>query len=154
MKKVMIIALIMIGFQLNAQEKQRGDREGRNDRMAMMKDLSAEEIATLQTKRMTLQLDLSESQQGKVKSIFQEETKFKKSRMAEMKARKDAGDMERPSKDQRLKMMNERLDRQIAMKRKMKDILDDQQYDKWEKSLSKRGWKKGRKGHSPKSKRK
>ena len=36
-------------------------------------------------------------------------------------------------------MKNDMLDKQIAMKQKMKDILDEKQYAKWEEMMSKRG---------------
>ena len=38
----------------------------------------------------------------------------------------------KPSKEERVKMMNAKLDSQIAMKQKMKTILDADQYEKWE----------------------
>ena len=49
------------------------------------------------------------------------------------KALKESGNMQKPSKEDRLKMMNERLDNQIARKAKMKTILNADQYSKWEK---------------------
>ena len=154
MKRLIVIALVMIGLQVNAQDRKRDHSKTRHDRAAMMHELSAEDIATLQTKKMTLHLDLSESQQTKVKALVLEETKVKKAKMAEMKATKEAGTMEKPSKEERASRMNERLDRQIAMKRQMKDILNDEQYQKWQKSMEKRSDKRGRKGRSKESRKK
>ena len=41
-------------------------------------------------------------------------------------------------------MMNERLDQQIVTKKKVKSILNEGQYEKWEKSLKHRAEKKGK----------
>jgi hypothetical protein len=43
-------------------------------------------------------------------------------------------------------MMNERLDQQIATKKKVKSILNEGQYEKWEKSMKHRTKKKGERG--------
>ena len=40
---------------------------------------------------------------------------------------------------ERLKLKNDRLDKQIEFKTKMKEILSDEQYAKWEESMNKRG---------------
>lgn len=151
----MIVALVFAGLQMNAQDKKRDQiREGRQDRMAMMNDLSAEEMANLKTKKMTLHLDLTSAQQEKVKAIVLEESQMRKAKMLEMKSKKDAGTLQKPSKEQRLEMMNERLDKQIAMKAKMKDILNEEQYARWEQSMSKRSHRKGSKDKRHESKRK
>lgn len=151
----MIVALVFAGLQMNAQDKKRDKiREGRQDRMAMMNDLSAEEMANLKTKKMTLHLDLTSAQQEKVKAIVLEESQMRKAKMLEMKSKKDAGTLQKPSKEQRLEMMNARLDKQIAMKAKMKDILNEEQYARWEQSMSKRSHRKGSKDKRHESKRK
>ena len=50
----------------------------------------------------------------------------------ERKAKKEQSEGEKPSKEERLKAINSKLDHQIETKRKMKSILNDEQYAKWE----------------------
>ncbi len=59
------------------------------------------------------------------------------------KARTDKD--EKPSKEERVAMRNERMDEKIAMQRKMKSILNDDQFDKWQKMSQRRD--KGKRGH-------
>ena len=130
MKTFFAIVLIMTGVTGFSQHK--------HDRMGM-KDMTPEQVANLETKKMTLALDLTEKQQGQIQQINLEKAIDRKARMEERKERGDA----KPDADERYALMNERLDKQIAMKEQMKDILDKDQYDKWEK-LS---FAKARKGH-------
>ena len=133
MKKIAIILIALVTMQVSAQEKKRDhQRDGQRAQMEAMKDLSPEEIATLQTKKMTLHLDLNEAQQKKMESFFLEEAKFRKAKMEERKAMKESGEKKQFSKEDKYKMMNERLDHQIEVKQKMKSILNDEQFEKWE----------------------
>ena len=133
MKKIVIILIALVAMQVTAQEKKRDhQRDGQRAQMEAMKDLSPEEIATLQTKKMTLHLDLNESQQKKVESLFLEEAKLRKAKIEEHKAMKESGEKKQFTKEDKFKMMNERIDHQIEMKQKMKSILNDEQFEKWE----------------------
>lgn len=134
MKKLLIIALALVTIQVSAQE--RGERKGK------FTDYTPEEIAQLQTKKMTLDLDLTEAQQREVSVINLENAKARKAKMKTRKSRKDSD--EKPSKDERLKMKNDRLDTQIANKQKMKNILNAAQYEKWEKQQARKNHKKGK----------
>ena len=67
MKKLVIIALAFFALQATAQERKRGQHG--KERAQKMMNLSAEEAATLQTKKMTLFLDLNESQQAKIYKV-------------------------------------------------------------------------------------
>ncbi|MFT4684269.1 MAG: protein CpxP, partial [Flavobacteriales bacterium] len=60
------------------------------------------------------------------------------------KSNRESGNATKPTKGERLKMMNERLDQQIVTKKKVKSILNEGQYEKWEKSLKHRAEKKGK----------
>lgn len=129
MKKLLIIALALVTIQATAQDKK---REMRKTRMEKANAMTPEEMAQLQTKKMTLQLDLTETQQTQIQSLLLDEAKARKEKMADFKAKKEDGEMKKPTKEERIKMMNERLDHQIAMKKKMKAILNDEQYKKWD----------------------
>ena len=130
MKKLILIALALLAIQVGAQEPKRdGHKKGQ-----AMKNLSADEIATLKTKKMTLHLDLNESQQKEIYDINLANATTRKAHMESRKAKKESGDTQKPTKEERLKMANARLDHQIAMKAKMKTILNAEQYAKWEKA--------------------
>ena len=133
MKKILIIALALLALQVTAQEQQR-ERSNKQGKSLKMMDLSAEDAAALQTKKMTLHLDLNKSQQAEIKKINLENATKRKAMMAERKARKKSGEIQKPTQEQRLEMLNTKLDRKIAMKAKMKNILDKEQYAKWEKA--------------------
>jgi protein CpxP len=133
MKKILIIAVALLALQVTAQEQQR-ERSNKQGKSLKMMDLSAEDAAALQTKKMTLHLDLNKSQQAEIKKINLENATKRKAMMAERKARKKSGEIQKPTQEQRLKMLNTKLDRKIAMKAKMKNILDKEQYAKWEKA--------------------
>lgn len=150
MKKLAIIALALFALQATAQESKRGNQN--KERGAKMMNLSAEETATLQTKKMTLHLDLNTSQQAKIQKLNLENATKRKAMMEARKAKKESGNTEKPSKDERLAMINARLDHQIVVKAKMKDILNTEQYAKWEKALARKMYKskKRKKGHSKK----
>lgn len=133
MKKILIIAVALLALQVTAQEQQR-ERSNKQGKSLKMMDLSAEDAAALQTKKMTLHLDLNKSQQAEIKKINLENATKRKAMMAERKARKESGEIQKPTQEQRLEMVNTKLDRKIAMKAKMKNILDKEQYTKWEKA--------------------
>ncbi|MDG5489947.1 hypothetical protein [Psychroserpens sp. SPM9] len=135
MKKIILIALAFVTLQGVAQDKKRGDRDGKRD---MAKDMSAEDIATLGSKKLTLALDLSEKQQAQVKEVLLEQATARKEKMEERQKEKEKEDAKKPSKEERVKMMNARLDDQIAMKKKMKSILTAEQFEKWETMQAKR----------------
>ena len=141
MKKIVLIAIAFIGLQAMAQQE-RKQGANRGERSEKMMNLSAEEMATLQTKKMTLHLDLNESQQTKIQKINLENATQRKAIMEERLANKESGEFKKPTDEERLKMMNAKLDHKIAMKAKMKDILDNDQYAKWEKAQSRNGKKK------------
>ena len=133
MKKVLLIAVALVALQVTAQERKEGPNKERGDKMERFKDMTPEEMATLQTKKMTLHLDLNEAQQREIQELNLQNATERKANMEAHKALKESGNMQKPSKEDRLKMMNERLDNQITRKAKMKTILNADQYSKWEK---------------------
>jgi len=140
MKKILIIAVALLAMQVTAQE-QKKERQNKQDRSHKMMNLSAEDAATLQTKKMILHLDINESQQAQVKTINLENATKRKAMMAERKAMKEIGNAQKPTQEQRLKMANAKLDHKIAMKAKMKNILNEEQYAKWGKAQMRMAYK-------------
>lgn len=152
MKKLAILALALITFQANAQDNSSEKRqENKKERMEKRMKLEPKEMAELKTKKMTLHLDLTEAQQTKVMALNLENAKQRKEHFKKHADKKDDSEKAKPSKEEKLKRMNAKLDAQIATKKQMKDILNADQYEKWEKSELKRNH--GRK-HNKKGERK
>jgi len=122
MKSTMLIAFLLIGTISFAQPTKR-NRETPPP-MDKMADMPAENIATLMSKKMTLQLDLSEAQQAKVYDLILANTVQKKAQRAN---RPDG----KPSKEMHFEMQNKMLDNKIAFNKAMKSILNDTQYTLW-----------------------
>tara|TARA_R110002012_G_scaffold322109_1_gene556004 strand:- start:27118 stop:27546 length:429 start_codon:yes stop_codon:yes gene_type:complete len=95
--------------------------------------LSPEQMASLSTKKMTLALDLNESQQAKVYALSLENASKRQAKQSELKALRASADRKRPSRDEQFAMRSEMLDHQIAQKAKMEAILNKDQFTKWEK---------------------
>ena len=125
---ILVMAAISVTAQDHTMKGKRGD----------MKNLTPEQMATLQTKKMTLALDLNESQQSKIKSILTADAKTRKSKMEAYKARKEEGKKEMTA-EEKYALQNERLDYQIARKKEMKSILTPEQFEKYEKMSHRKG---------------
>ncbi len=137
MRKLFIAMLAIASFSAMAQEGQRhGPRHAENP-------LTPEQVATLQTKRMTLALDLTQVQQEQVQKFHLENARLRKEKMDSWKEERN----ERPGKDlsaeERFSRESERLDHMIASKAAMRNILNEEQFEKWEKV------RKHRKHHRP-----
>ncbi len=141
MRKVILIAMVLVVIQVPAQDRQRGPhKQEHRERTQMFQDFSPEEIAALHTKRMTLELDLTQAQQNEIYRINLENVKTRKAKMKAHKQKEKVA--KEKSKEERLQHMNEKLDHQIAVKKKMKAILDAQQYEKWSERSMQRGKRK------------
>lgn len=130
MKKLVLVVMALCAIQITFAQGHQKNKKGMN--------LSAEEIANIQTKKMTLALDLTDAQQENIYQVNLENAKLRKEHMAERKAERASGNTQKPTKEERLEMANKRLDHQIAVKAKMKDILNDEQYTKWERMMAKK----------------
>ena len=120
------VLILLISFSINAQQKQQKQRKG--------SDFTTEQKATLKVKQMTLELDLNTSQQKEVYELMKTSAEERKNAMAERKESKQSG-VELTS-DQKFAMQNNRLDKMIAHKAAMKNILSKDQYEKWEKKMN------------------
>ena len=139
-----IIATIMVLVSVTTMAQDGENHKGK--RMAMM-DMTPEQMATIQTKRMTLALDLTNSQQEQIQTLNLENAKLRKTKMEEWKAKKESGEVKKPTSEERFAMHNARLDHQIAQQEKMKQILDEDQYAKWKAMRHKKGMHAKRKMH-------
>ncbi len=95
----------------------------------MKPNLSTEQQAELQSKRIALALDLDSKQLAEVKALQLERAQ---ERLENRKLRDTRrGTAERPSQKELFKINNERLDAQIRHQEKMKKILTKEQYEMW-----------------------
>ncbi|MCL6273641.1 hypothetical protein M3P19_06445 [Muricauda sp. 2012CJ35-5] len=133
MKKLVMALFLLVAIGATAQKH--GKRFGKE----MKADMTAEQLATLHTKKMTLTLDLTEGQQRQIMEINLAKAVEMKTKRAEIKAKKESGDWQKPTADERFEIENARLDRQIAHHQQMKEVLTEDQYKTWKKiTLGKR----------------
>ena len=107
-----------------------------------LKNISAEEMAELQTKRLTLALVLNEKQANEIYDLNLKASKKWKEKMTDRKDSVHTQKADRGSSiDKRIAM----LDAKIAHQEKMKNILDQDQFEQWRKmNLSKNKMHKNR----------
>lgn len=134
MKNQLVIAIALVTLNLSAQERTKENNKGDiTDSMEIRQSRTPEEIAQLRMKKMTLKLDLNAEQQTEVEKLLLAqvmENRIKKNAIKEKKASTDA----KLTKEELLKMQTERLDKKIALKQKLKIILNEDQYVKFEKN--------------------
>lgn len=126
MKKIILILALSSFTIINAQEK---DANQKNK-------MTIEQRNQLHLKKMTLDLDLTPAQQKEVAQLIAEESTKRESKRKEMLANKE--NEKKLTADEKFKLQNERLDNQIAHKAKMRKILNDKQFEKWESNKEKR----------------
>lgn len=128
MKKIISIFLILFSAFLIAQPPQQSPPEKRMERM---NKLTAEQQATLWSKKMTLELDLNDTQEQQLYAlVLNKANTYKKRRANRLK--------ERPNSEEKYQMQVDLLEEKIAMKKAMKSILTPEQYGLWEKSQKKK----------------
>ena len=126
MKTWILTAVLLVGFNVFAQHGGRGDRQR----------LTAEQRTELQVKKLTLELDLNDSQKANVQKLFLDKNKKVETAMAERKQNREAG--QKLTNDQKFEIKSKMLDEQITTKAEMKKILTKDQYEKWGKMRAKK----------------
>ena len=123
MKRLFVLALLIVGTTIIAQERNR-KHQGNE-----MEQFTPEQKSQLMLKKMTLELDLNDSQQKEMSAIISDNVAKKEAHKAEMKAMKEKG--VKPTNDERFAMHMKMLDEQIATKKRMEKILNAKQFEKW-----------------------
>ena len=136
MKKLFVLALLLVGTTLIAQERNRKQYGNQ------MEQFTPEQQSQLMLKKMTLELDLNDAQQKEMSTIISDNIAKKEAHKAEMIARKEKG--VKPTNDERFTMQMKMLDEQIANKKRMEKILNPKQFEKW--TTLKEGHKSNRQG--------
>ena len=117
------MALLMVGITIFAQERNRKQQGNQ------MEQFTPEQRSELQVKKLTLELDLNESQQRDIKAFIADKNAKMETRKTAMKAMKEKGT--KPTSDERFAMKSKMLDEQIANKKRMEKILNPKQLEKW-----------------------
>jgi periplasmic protein CpxP/Spy len=129
MKKSIALAFLLLGLITFAQEKQ-ANMKGKQVKTERNENFTAEQKATLQVKKMTLNLDLTSKQQTEIQKLVLEQAKKSEVKKNEMKAKREKG--VKPTDEERFKNKSEMLDAKIAMKAEFKKILTPEQMAKFE----------------------
>ncbi len=127
MKYLFSLLLVGMSFITIAQNRD-GNMRG-NYNMKGNNNFTPEQYAELQTKRLTLALELTSAQQKQVLEINKKRAVELKKNRESILANKESG--KTMSSDERFKMMNNQLDQTIAMQNSLKKILNADQYEQW-----------------------
>lgn len=146
MKKIAFIVLLGLSFTLHAQ-REKGKQHQRSE-------YTPEQQAVLKTKKMALQLDLSEDQQDKLITVNKSWAEKRVREREDFKAK--FKDDERPDSDARYQHQLQMLDNQMAYQKEVAKILNKDQYATWKEHQERRirvqACRKGR-GHLHREKR-
>ena len=118
MKKLAIISLFLIPLGIIAQPGEK------------MHKMPSPEV---QAKRMTLALDLNDKQENQILTILENQRKVRENNKLTREERREL------SQEKKEELRVAMLDQRIAMKREMKSILNDEQYNRWEKMMARKG---------------
>jgi uncharacterized membrane-anchored protein len=124
MKKLFVIALLMVGMTIFAQER------NRKQQRSQMEQFTPEQKNQLHLKRLTLHLDLDEKQQKEMNVIITEMNAKRETQKATITAMKEKE--AKPTAEERFAMKSKMLDEQIVTKKRMEKILSPKQFEKWE----------------------
>ena len=126
MKNTLMIIIAFITFTLSGQNDIEKDKQFRQENR---NNFTPEQKAELHSKKLTLELDLTDSQQKEIKKLLLD---HKKQKSSNSEKRKDI------SVKNKYEGKKTALDRRIIMKREFKKILTSKQYEKWESDQQKR----------------
>ena len=143
MKKILTFSMLLMALGAMAQGNPHRGEIHKTD-----KELTPEQRAILQSKKMVLALDLDAQQQKRVESLLKEQFETRaKIRGARREVSRDSS--KRPSPEERYARMNAHLDQEIAFQNEMKNILNESQFEQWKKRhhAKKRGHQKRHKEH-------
>ena len=133
MKKLASILVLVFAFTITTQAQKKGKRDQNNPKFTI------EQRTELAIKKMTLALDLTEKQQSQITPFIKAQATARKAAMEKRKQYRD--EEKKPSADEIYAMKSNQLDNRIAFKNNMKDILNKEQFEKFEKMAKNRAQK-------------
>ena len=126
MKNVSIAFMLLCSITLFAQRPGHGKMDKQKPLLEKIKSFTPEQQAELESKRLTLSLDLNGSQQQSVQKLALEKTTKRKLQRLDSEARKKL------TSEELYQLQVTKLDSQIVFKSGMRSILNKDQFDKWE----------------------
>lgn len=140
MKKIITVLVLALGFTLTTHA-QKGKHHN-------LEQFTTAQQTELTVKKMTLKLDLTTTQQGQIKPLLADKIAKRKVMHQKRKAMKEAGKKKgKLSANERFDREMKMLDAKIAFKANMKRILNEKQYERFEK-MSDRMMQKKHKKHT------
>jgi protein CpxP len=127
MKKIIIAALLVIGFSTYAQE---GTEPKKKSNKGSKEMKSPEQRSEAMLAKMTTELNLDASQQAQIKPVVAEQSVKMEAMRAQMKANKESGVM--PSDAEKKEMRKNRMADKEATDNKIKSILTPDQFLKYQ----------------------
>lgn len=125
MKKVFLVALLVVSLTTFAQEERKT-----GSKRAEMEKMTPEQRGELRLKRVSAMLNLNEKQQKEIAPILAEQQQKREKAVADFKATKEKGT--KPTAEERAARAKQREDDQKAMTDKLQKILTPEQMKKWE----------------------
>ena len=121
----MALCALLIGLGASAQHRPNHPDHGNENNT----ELSAEQRATIQSKRMRLALGLDQQQQEQIAVLFKTRLDEQMERREQRKS--EGGPDKEKDRESRYTALNDRLDREIAFQDDIKGILTDSQFEQW-----------------------
>lgn len=128
-KKLLVVTFILLGLNIYAQDKNVLEEKTQMDRF------TPEQRSQLKLKKMILALDLNSAQQNEMAAIINEQTAKNEALKQRKATEKASGKV--PTAAERFELMNKNLDSKIAVKTRVKAVLNAEQFEKWEKLVAK-----------------
>jgi len=136
MKTWILAMAMMAGVTMSAQHHDRRHDDERGPKKEHRESFTPEQKAELRAKHLTLKLDLTDKQQTELKTLFLANAQEAKKAHEQRKEEREAG--KKPSADERFERTTKRLDTQIDNQRKIRKILTEEQFSKFEKMKDRR----------------
>lgn len=132
MKKLILILLSFVAFNLGAQEKIEVKRETtKKDQQKLIQDNDAKTLAKNETKKLTKQLDLSTKQQERVYDIFLDH--FEDELKNKQKIKKLINSKDKENKEEiKQKIAKQKSGNREALDSKLKDVLTEEQFKNYQ----------------------
>jgi protein CpxP len=125
MKKLAVLALLVVGLSTYAQQERKQGRPNRD-----IEKMTPEQRSELRLKRVTENLGLTEKQQKEIAPILAEQQQKREKALADFKANKEKGT--KPTAEEREARAKQRVDDQKALRDKLQNILSPEQMSKWD----------------------
>lgn len=128
MKNVILIAILLLTAFSYGQRPEK--------RMEVRESMTPQQEASIKSKKMALELDLTEKQQDEVYKLLVDQATNRPAKLSKEERQK-------MTQEARVALTENRLQEQIEFKRDLKEVLSMEQYEQFEEMMSKR--KKGAK---------